>query len=219
MTMDATDGSINPLELIGRIGVIPVLTIDNIDVAVPLVRALVDGGLTAVEITLRTPAGLLAISRVAAEVPDALMGAGSVVSADLAAAAIDAGARFVVSPGLDEGVIATARARGVTVLPGVATPTELMRAVAMAVDTVKLFPAEVLGGTTMVRSLSAVWPAVRFVPTGGITLSTAAEFLAMTSVLAVGGSWMVPRHAVAERRWDDIQRAATTAAELGRTRT
>ena len=129
-----------PLGLIGRIGIVPVVTIDDIDATVPLVRAVVDGGLTVVEITLRTSAGLAAISRAVADLPDAVVGAGSVMTADATIAAIEAGARFIVSPGLDDGVIAAARARGVAILPGVGTATELMRAVAMDVDTVKLSP-------------------------------------------------------------------------------
>ena len=145
-----------PLGLIGRIGIVPVVTIDDIDATVPLVRAVVDGGLTVVEITLRTSAGMAAISRAVADLPDAVVGAGSVMTADATIAAIEAGARFIVSPGLDDGVIAAARARGVAILPGVGTATELMRAVAMDVDTVKLFPADALGGPAFVRALSAV---------------------------------------------------------------
>ena len=189
------------VDSIGDIRIVPVLTIDDAGHAADLVSALVAGGLAVAEITLRTPAGIEAIRRVAADVPAAIVGAGSVTTAGAAAAAIGAGARFIVSPGLDEGVIATAHDRGVPVIPGVATPTELMRALAMGVNVVKLFPAEVVGGVEMIAALSAVWPDVRFIPTGGISPTNAPRYLALNQVLAVGGTWMVPRSAVASGDW------------------
>ena len=121
-----------------------------------------------------------------------------------------------MSPGLDEGVIATARDRGVSVIPGIATATELMRAIQLGVDVVKLFPAEVVGGVGMIASLSAVWPDVRFMPTGGISPANARRYLALRQVLAVGGSWMVPRSAVAAGDWASITAAASAALELTR---
>lgn len=210
---DAGSRAPDPLALIGRIGVVPVVTVDDVDAAVPLVEALVGGGLAAVEITLRTPAALGALER-AATVAGATVGAGTVLSHDQARAAIDAGARFVVSPGFDEGVVTAARERAVVAVPGVATPTELMRALAMDVTTVKLFPAEVIGGAGLVRALSAVFPGVWFIPTGGISASTAPRYLESPSVLAVGGSWMVDPDAVVDRRWDDIRAAAAAASAL-----
>lgn len=212
--MNAVGSSPDPLEQIRRVGIVPVVTIDDADDAVPLVEALAAAGLTAVEITLRTPAALDAIRHAASGVPGATVGVGTVTSRAQAAAAIDAGARFVVSPGLHDDVIAAALERDVVALPGVATPTELMRAVEMGVTTVKLFPAELIGGVGLVRALSAVFPAVRFVPTGGISATTAAGHLGEPSVLAVGGSWMLDRRAVAERRWGDIRIAARAASAL-----
>lgn len=204
------------IDAIGAVRIVPVLTIDHARDAPGLTSALVAGGLPVVEITLRTPAGIAAIRRAAAEVPAAIVGAGSVTTADAATMAIEAGARFIVSPGLDEGVITTAQDRAVPVIPGIATATELMQAMALSVDVVKLFPAASIGGVGMVTALSAVWPEVRFMPTGGISPANAREYLALRQVLAVGGSWMVPRAAVAARDWASVTAAATDAVELTR---
>jgi 2-dehydro-3-deoxyphosphogluconate aldolase/(4S)-4-hydroxy-2-oxoglutarate aldolase len=202
------------VDAIGDVRIVPVLTIDDALDAPDLVSALVAGGLRVAEITLRTPVGIDAIRRAAAEVPTAIVGAGSVTTAVAAATAIDAGARFIVSPGLDEGVITTARDRGVPAIPGIATATELMRALALGVNVVKLFPAEVVGGVEMINALSAVWPDVRFMPTGGISPANAPRYLSLSQVLAVGGSWMVPRSAVASGDWTSVTAAAVAAVEL-----
>ena len=207
---------VDVVEAIGEVRIVPVVTIDNAEQAPALVSALLDGGLSAVEITLRTAAGIEAIRNVTAAAPTAIVGAGSVTSAAAASAAIDAGARFIVSPGLDDGVITTAQRRGIPVIPGVATATELMRATQLGVDVVKLFPAEVVGGAGMITALSAVWPDVRFMPTGGITPENACAYLGLRQVLAVGGSWMVPRAAVDAADWASITTAAEAALELTR---
>lgn len=199
------------LDALGSVGVLPVVTIDEADRASALVGALLDGGATAVEITLRTPAALDAIRRAVEEVPGALVGAGTVTSVDALHAAVDAGAVFGVSPGLDPAVVDAARERGIAFLPGVATPTELMQAVTHGVEVVKLFPAEVLGGARMIAALSAVWPEVRFVPTGGISAAELSAYLALPQVVAVGGSWMVSRAAVVAGDWDAITRATVAA--------
>lgn len=202
------------IDAIGEVRIVPVLTIDDAQGAHALVSALVEGGLPVVEITLRTPVAIDAIRGVVADVPAAIVGAGSVTTAVAAAAAIDAGARFIVSPGLDEGVVTIAQDRGVPVIPGVATATELMRATALGVQVVKLFPAEVVGGVDMINAFSAVWPDVRFMPTGGISPGNAHRYLALEQVLAVGGSWMVPRSAVDSSDWGAVTAAATSAVEL-----
>ena len=196
--------------------IVPVVTVDDVDDAPRIVAALVSGGLSVVEITLRTPAGVEAVRRAAAEVPAAVVGAGSVADAASATAAIDAGATFVVSPGIDDGVIATARDRGVPVIPGIATATELMRALHSGIDLVKLFPAEVVGGVDMVDALSAVWPTVRFMPTGGISPANLRSYLARPQVLAIGGTWMASRAAIASGDWTSITAAAADAVELVR---
>jgi 2-dehydro-3-deoxyphosphogluconate aldolase / (4S)-4-hydroxy-2-oxoglutarate aldolase len=203
------------IEVIGRVRIVPVLTVGDPDDAVELVRALVEGGLPAVEITLRTPSALEAIRRSTLEVPLAVIGAGSVTSASLAAQAIGAGAHFVVSPGLDVGVVDTALSESVPVVPGVATATELLRAVEAGVGAVKLFPAELIGGPALIRAFAAIWPEVRFMPTGGITAASAPAYLALPQVLAVGGSWMVDDQLVDEREWASVSDHAAAAARLG----
>lgn len=202
------------LASIATVRIVPVVTIDNAKDAPALASALVSGGLPVVEITLRTPSALEALEWAAAEVPAAIVGAGSVTSAAAAVSAIDAGARFIVSPGLDEGVISTALDAGVPVIPGIATATELMQAMNLGVDVVKLFPAEVVGGVHMIRAMSAVWPDVRFMPTGGISPTNVGDYLALGQVLAVGGSWMVPRAAVEARDWVSITAASEAACRF-----
>jgi 2-dehydro-3-deoxyphosphogluconate aldolase / (4S)-4-hydroxy-2-oxoglutarate aldolase len=204
-----------PVPALAAARVLPVVTIDDADHAVPLVATLAAAGLVVVEITLRTDAALAAIRLAVAQVPEAIVGAGTVTSASLARAALDAGACFLVSPGLDTDVVGTADLHGVPVMPGVATPTELQRAVNLGCSTVKLFPAEVIGGTRLVEALAPVWPDVRFVPTGGISPENAGRYLALPHVLAVGGSWMVPRAAVTARDWSAVSVAASAAARLG----
>lgn len=194
--------------------VIPVVTIEDAAGAVPLAEALVAGGLPAVEITLRTPAGLDALRAAAAGVPGALVGAGTVLSAEAADAAIDAGARFVVSPGLVEAVVETCRRRGVLALPGIATPTELLRGLGLGCETVKLFPAALLGGPSLILALTALGTGAMFVPTGGITLETAPDYLAIREVVAVGGSWMVPADRIAARDWDAVRALADACSVL-----
>jgi 2-dehydro-3-deoxyphosphogluconate aldolase/(4S)-4-hydroxy-2-oxoglutarate aldolase len=199
---------------VDRARLVPVVTIDRADDAVGLASAFVEGGLPVMEITLRTAAALDAIGRVADRVPEIAVGAGSVTSAAAASSVIDAGARFVVSPGLDEGVVRTAQDGGVPVIPGIATATELMRAMALGVETVKVFPADVTGGPRLIEALSAVWPRVRFVPTGGISADNAHRYLALAQVVAVGGSWMAPRASIAARDWRSITESAAAAVAL-----
>lgn len=193
--------------LLGRIRVLPVVTLDDAAHAPPLAEALSGGGLPCVEVTLRTAAALDAIRLLARE-PSLLVGAGTVLSAPQARAAIDAGARFVVSPGFSAGVLRACRAAGVPALPGVATPTDLIRALDAGLDTVKLFPAATLGGPAAARVLAGPFPAVRLVPTGGVTAAGLRGYLAVPTVLAVGGSWMAPPALVRAGRFDEIRRLA-----------
>ncbi len=204
-------------ELLGPHRVIAVVTLDDAGHAADVAGALANGGLPMVEITLRTAAGLSAIAA-AATVEGAIVGAGSVLTGDDARAALDAGAAFLVSPGLSPEVLDVAAAAGVPAVPGVATATELMRAAEAGVGTVKLFPAVVSGGTGLVDALSAVFPDVGFIPTGGVTAERVTDYLARPQVRAVGGSWMVPASAVAAGEWISIERAAARAVALGPSR-
>lgn len=172
-------------------GVVPVIVLDDPRVAGLLAAALTAGGLGCAEITLRSPAAIDVLAAVAA-VNGFLAGAGTVTTRQQATAAVAAGARFLVSPGLSAAVVGEGRAAGVPVIPGIATATELMAALELGVSTVKFFPAEPLGGVAALRALSAVFPAVSFFPTGGIGPESALQYLRLPSVLAVGGSWITP---------------------------
>lgn len=180
--------------------VIPVLVVEDADQAVPLARALVAGGLTVLEVTLRTPAALDAIAAMKT-VEGAIVGAGTVVTSDQFAQAMDAGAEFIVSPGLTEALAEPIIASGVPFLPGVSTAGDLMRGYALGLRHFKFFPAEAAGGIKALKALAAPFHEARFCPTGGITEATAPEWLAVPSVLCVGGSWIVAGdHAETQRR-------------------
>ena len=190
--------------------ILPVVVLDDADAAHPLAEALLRGGLRAAEVTFRTPAAELALRRMA-EVPGLLVGAGTVVTAGQVDTAVDAGARFIVSPGLSRTVVERAQGHGVPVFPGVATATELMAALDLELRVVKFFPAETLGGVAALKAIAAPFPGVRFIPTGGITAATAANYLALPSVAAIGGSWMVAPALLASRQFDAVERLAAEA--------
>jgi 2-dehydro-3-deoxyphosphogluconate aldolase/(4S)-4-hydroxy-2-oxoglutarate aldolase len=190
--------------------IVPVVVLDDERSAEPLADALTKGGITCAEITFRTAAAPAAIRRIAAR-PDFLVGAGTVITTDQVDAAVDAGARFIVSPGLDLEVVARARALGVTVLPGIATPSELQAAVRAGLSAVKVFPVEQLGGLGFIDALSAPFPEVQFLPSGGIRPDTARTYLDHPAVFAIGASWMVSRADIAGGRFDLIARASRAA--------
>ena len=196
--------------------VIPVLTIEREDDALPLARALAEGGLQIIEVALRTPAATAAIAAIARELPEIVVGAGTLQRAADVAAAVHAGARFLVSPGTIPELAAAALASELPYLPGVATPSEVMAARALGLCLMKLFPAEALGGTGFLRALAPVFPGVAFCPTGGIDERQAAEYLALPNVPLVGGSWMAPKDAIAAGDWPRIRRLAERAAAIGR---
>lgn len=198
--------------ILARAPVVPVLTIPEVSMAIPLARALVDGGLPVLEVTLRTPAGLDAIRAIAESVPDAVVGAGTVRSAADFAAAEAAGSGFIVSPGISEGLLDAARHSAVPLIPGVATASELMRAMDAGFDHLKFFPAEAAGGVAALRALAGPFPEVRFCPTGGISLANLESYLALPAVVTVGGSWMVPTDLVDKQRWSQIASLAQSAA-------
>ncbi|QCX76258.1 KHG/KDPG aldolase [Streptomyces sp. YIM 121038] len=194
--------------------VIPVVVVDTVDAAVPLARALVAGGLPAIEVTLRTPVALDAIRAIAAEVPDAVVGAGTVLSADQVKAAVDAGARFLVSPGWTDTLLEAMRGAGVPFLPGVSTTSEVVALLERGVREMKFFPAEAAGGTAYLKSLAGPLPQARFCPTGGVSAASAPSYLKLANVGCVGGSWMLPADAVAAGDWTRVESLARTAAAL-----
>ncbi|MER5610864.1 bifunctional 4-hydroxy-2-oxoglutarate aldolase/2-dehydro-3-deoxy-phosphogluconate aldolase [Streptomyces sp. NPDC002215] len=194
--------------------VVPVVVLEDAADAVPLARALVAGGLPAIEVTLRTAAALDAIGAIAAEVPDAVVGAGTVISVRNVADTVAAGARFLVSPGWTDRLLDAMKASGVPFLPGVSTTSEVVALLERGVTEMKFFPAEAAGGTAYLKALSAPLPQARFCPTGGISLASAPSYLALPNVGCVGGSWMVPADAVAAKDWARVERLAGEAAAL-----
>lgn len=198
--------------------VVPVVVIDDPSDAVPLARALVAGGLPAIEVTLRTPAALEAIGAVADAVPDAVVGAGTVITPEQVRPAVTAGARFLVSPGWTDLLLEAMRASGVPYLPGVSTTSEVVALLERGVREMKFFPAEAAGGTAYLKSLNGPLPQARFCPTGGIGPATAPDYLALPNVGCVGGSWMLPADAVAARDWERVEALAREAAALGGSR-
>jgi 2-dehydro-3-deoxyphosphogluconate aldolase/(4S)-4-hydroxy-2-oxoglutarate aldolase len=198
-------------DLAHRIRIIPVVTIEHAGDAVALARTLVAAALPIVEITLRTQAGLDAIRAIAREVPDAYVGAGTVRSAEQGNDAVKAGARFIVSPGVTDALLDAAADWPAPYLPGTATASEMMRVADRGIIFMKLFPAESVGGVSLLKSLAAPLSDLQFCPTGGITPENAALYLALPNVTCVGGSWMVPATAVAARDWAQIGKLAAAA--------
>lgn len=207
----------NIREIVGLAPVIPVLTITELEHAVPLARALSAGGLRVLEITLRTPVALAAIDAMRKAVPDAVIGVGTLTRAVDFAAADRVGAQFGVTPGLTPELAAASRGARFPLLPGVMTPTELIAARAAGFSVLKLFPAEQAGGVAMLRALGAPFPDVLFCPTGGITRASAPDYLELPNVVCVGGSWIAPRAMLAAGDWAGIEALARDAAGLKRT--
>jgi 2-dehydro-3-deoxyphosphogluconate aldolase / (4S)-4-hydroxy-2-oxoglutarate aldolase len=201
-------------DVLGLAPVVPVVVVDDAADAVPLARALVDGGLPAIEVTLRTAAAFTAIERIADEVPDAVVGAGTILSARDVAAATAAGARFLVSPGTTPALLDAMEEADVPFLPGVSTASDVVGLLERDIGVAKLFPAEAVGGVATLRALAGPFPDVRFCPTGGINLERAPAYLALPNVACVGGSWMLPRDAVRSGHWATVTRLARAAAAL-----
>lgn len=201
-------------ELLGRIKVIPVVVIDDAENAEPLAHALIEGGLPTMEVTFRTGAARSALERIARMNSPILPGAGTVLSVDQAKAAVDSGARYIVSPGLSRSVVEYCLTNGIAVIPGVVTPTELGSAVEMGIDVVKFFPAEASGGVNYLKALSAPFKQATFVPTGGIDAANLLSYLKLPYVLACGGSWMVKSDLIAGRKFDEIRSMTAEAVRL-----
>ena len=206
----------NALDVMRTGPVIPVIVIDRLEDAVPLARALVEGGVRVLEVTLRTPAGLKAIEAIAREVEGALVGVGTITRPQDFTDAASAGAVFGVSPGLTPALIDAALASGMPLLPGVMTPSDVIAARSAGFSELKLFPAQQAGGLGMLKALGGPFPDVTFCPTGGVTLQSAPELLALPNVACVGGSWLTPKDAVQGGDWARITRLAREAAALPR---
>jgi 2-dehydro-3-deoxyphosphogluconate aldolase/(4S)-4-hydroxy-2-oxoglutarate aldolase len=193
--------------------IIPVIVIDDATAAEELVSALSAGGILIAEVTLRTDAALLALRRIA-DTESIIVGAGTVLTESDVDRVVDAGARFIVSPGFDQRVLERARERGIAALPGVATATEVQRALSTGVTHVKFFPAHRLGGLETIDALAAPFPDVKFIPSGGVDDTNAVRYLSHPSVPAVSGSWMCSRQLISDRSFDEIERRARRAREL-----
>ena len=196
--------------------VIPVLTVSSVEDGLAQAHALVAGGLYAIEVTLRTASALAAIKAIAEEVPDAVVGAGTIVSADQIDEAVAAGAKFLVSPGASPGLAGAAAGSPVPFLPGCATASEAMALRDLGFRALKLFPAEAVGGARLIASLAAPLPDLRFCPTGGIDLAKAPDYLRLPNVACVGGSWMLPKDALARGDYALVEKLAKEAARLAR---
>jgi 2-dehydro-3-deoxyphosphogluconate aldolase / (4S)-4-hydroxy-2-oxoglutarate aldolase len=194
--------------------VMPVVAVDSASQAVSLARALAKGGLKAIEITLRTPAALEAIRAVAQDVPETVCGAGTILGPKQFDQAVEAGAQFIVSPGTTVELLEAAKGSPAPLLPGATTPSELMAMLEEGYELLKFFPAEQSGGVAYLKSLAPVFPALRFCPTGGVSMKNVADYLALPNVICVGGSWVAPKEALAAGDFDEITRLAKEAAGL-----
>lgn len=202
------------MDLLEKVPVVPVVVIDDAANAVPVAEALVAGGLPVIEVTMRTAAAPEAIAAIRSDVPDALVGAGTVLSSEQAHAIVSAGAKFIVSPGLHDDVVTAAAELSVPVVPGVATATEAQHAWNLGLRVLKFFPAGQAGGIPMIKALAAVFRDVKFMPTGGVSAKNLGDYLEVPAVLACGGSWLTPADAVAEGDFGRITRLAAEAVAI-----
>jgi 2-dehydro-3-deoxyphosphogluconate aldolase/(4S)-4-hydroxy-2-oxoglutarate aldolase len=202
------------LATLSRVGLVPVITIESPHDAVPLARALLDGGIGCAEVTFRTPAAAEAIAGISSACRELLVGAGTVLTVEQAEQATRAGAQYVVAPGLDPAVVDWCQERNVPVLPGVVTPTEISMALAKGLDLLKFFPAEAMGGVRTLQALSAPFAGVRFIPTGGITAANLPQYLALPNVAACGGSWMAREDMISAGKFAEITRLSRQARDI-----
>jgi 2-dehydro-3-deoxyphosphogluconate aldolase / (4S)-4-hydroxy-2-oxoglutarate aldolase len=214
MALKTLPTQLTSLDVMQDAPVIPVIVLNDVNHAVPMARALVAGGIRMLEVTLRTSVALQCIERIAKEVPEAVVGAGTVRSPTEAQAAARAGARFAVSPGFTNAVGQACRDNGLPLLPGVATGSEIMMACEAGYTELKFFPAMQAGGPAMLKAWSGPFFDVKFCPTGGVSVSNAKEFLSLPNVICVGGSWLVPHDALASGNWAQITELAAQAAGI-----
>ena len=201
-------------ELLSEYPIIPVVVIEQIEDAVPLAKSLVAGGLSVIEVTLRTPAAIAGIEDIIKNVPGAVVGSGTVCSESQLQMSIELGCKFAVSPGATSSLLKKARDSGFNYLPGVSSASEVMRGLEYGFDTFKFFPAEAVGGTTLLKSLQGPFGDVKFCATGGIGLDNVMSYLSLANVLSVGGSWITPSKLIKEKRWSEIERLASQASSL-----
>lgn len=202
------------LKRIGQIGVVPVIAINDVEKAVPMARALASGGIPCAEITFRTAEGEEAIRRITEECPDMLVGAGTVLTTEQVDRAIDAGAKFMVSPGFNPKVVDYCLQKGTLITPGCSSPSDMEQAIERGLEVVKFFPAEQSGGLAYIKAVAAPYPMIRFMPTGGIGPGNLQQYLAFPKILACGGSWMVKPELVNAGQFDVIEALSAEAAQM-----
>jgi len=202
------------LKRIGEIGIVPVIAISDVEKAVPLARALLAGGIPCVEITFRTAEGEECIRRISAEVPEVLVGAGTVLKTEQADRAIEAGAKFLVSPGFNPAVVSYCVKKGAIIVPGCSNPSDMEAAMELGIDTVKFFPAEQAGGLSYIKAVAAPYTGLRFMPTGGINAGNIGKYLSFNRIVACGGSWMATKELIDSGSFDEITRLCKEAVRL-----
>ncbi|MGL5799820.1 MAG: bifunctional 4-hydroxy-2-oxoglutarate aldolase/2-dehydro-3-deoxy-phosphogluconate aldolase [Plesiomonas sp.] len=206
--------TVSPADVFATSPVVPVMVINHVADAVPMAKALADGGITVFEVTLRTDAALDAIRAIADAMPEAMIGAGTVINPKQYDAAVAAGAKFIISPGCTRELLDHAKQHSTPLIPGVATPSEVMQALAQGYTHLKFFPAEANGGVTALKAIAAPLPQVRFCPTGGVSPKNVHDYLSAKCVATVGGSWMLPADAIAAHDWATITRLSAEAVAL-----
>ncbi len=194
--------------------VIPVVVINHLEDAVPLANALIEGGLNILEVTLRTPIAIDAIKQIKRSVPNAIVGTGTVIDLDTFNASLEANVDFMVSPGSTDELLNAVAKQSIPLLPGVNSPSEVMKLMSLGFTEMKFFPAEAAGGVNMLKSIAGPLPQVTFCPTGGVNLSNAKDYLALDNVVCVGGTWMLDKQLIASKNWNEITRLAKEASEL-----
>ena len=202
------------VEQVSACGIVPVVVLEDVEQAVPTARALLKGGINAMEITFRTAAAKGSIARVAAEVPEMIVGAGTVINVEQLHDAVEAGAKFVVSPGSDADVIREAMKLNVPIVPGVVTPSEIMMGLKLGIRVFKFFPAESYGGLKTIKALCGPFPQIKFIPTGGISQANAADYIKNPKIQAVGGSWMVSKDMINAGDFEGIAQKSREATDL-----
>ncbi|MBO6159000.1 MAG: bifunctional 4-hydroxy-2-oxoglutarate aldolase/2-dehydro-3-deoxy-phosphogluconate aldolase [Firmicutes bacterium] len=202
------------LQQLNKIGIVPVVVLDRVEDALPLAKALMDGGLPCAEVTFRTAAAEEAIRQISKAYPDMLVGAGTVLTTEQADRAIDAGAKFIVSPGLNPKVTKYVLDKGIPMTPGVCTPSEIEQALELGLDVVKFFPAEPAGGLPMIKALAGPYVGLKFMPTGGISAKNVRDYLKYDKIVACGGSWMVKGDLIKAGKFDEIEAMVREAADI-----